>query len=254
MRTGVLSTYNTPARSIRTRATRLWLVALTLIRAATVAQTSAASARQPVAHATSYAQQCAEPYPAQRDESNPLDLPTPPGADPLTGANFFIPGPAHGSAAGGIAQLLGVNTKTLPDSESWASFARDLSFGPLAAKLGCQAGRQPRARSPGRGALKDRQPARGAALQRLLRGRWTGRDLRSGREDLLPQHDRRPWLDSDHQHLLPAPRPRRLPDGPAGACLRPHIQAAGRRDGGGYRPATGRVPARARRDRLVELH
>ena len=135
MRTGVLSTYNTPARSIRTRATRLWLVALTLIGAATVAQTSAASARQPVAHATSYAQQCAEPYPAQRDESNPLDLPTPPGADPLTGANFFIPGPAHGSAAGGIAQLLGVNTKTLPDSESWTSFARDLSFGPLAAKL-----------------------------------------------------------------------------------------------------------------------
>jgi len=58
-----------------------------------------------------------------------------PGADPLTGAQFFIPGPAKGSAASAIAQLVGLNPKTMPLTESWASFAQDLSTGSLSAKL-----------------------------------------------------------------------------------------------------------------------
>jgi endoglucanase len=70
--------------------------------------------------------QCSDPYPATRDPSNPLMLPAPPGPNPLNGASFFVPGPAHGSAAGAIAQLLGLgkpgNAGTLPDSESWAEF------------------------------------------------------------------------------------------------------------------------------------
>ena len=103
--------------------------------ALTLARTSTASAHQLVTHATSDAQQCAEPYPAVRDPANPLDLPTAPGANPLNGARFFIPGPAHGAAAGAIAQLLGINPATLPDNESWASFEQQLSSGPLAAEL-----------------------------------------------------------------------------------------------------------------------
>jgi Glycosyl hydrolases family 6 len=120
---------------MRTRTAWLLLVATALIGALTLARISTASAHQPIAHAASDAQQCAEPYPAQRDRSNPLDLPTPPGANPLTGARFFIPGPAHGAAAGAVAQLMGLNPKTLPDSESWASLKQQLSFGPSAAKL-----------------------------------------------------------------------------------------------------------------------
>ena len=116
------------------------LVALLLVAGLALTRTSTASAIQPVAHATSEAQQCAEPYPAQRDPSNPLDLPTAPGPNPLTGANFFIPGPAHGSAAGAIAQLVGMNPKNFADSESWASFAHQLSTGRLAAKLAASPG------------------------------------------------------------------------------------------------------------------
>ena len=132
----MLSTSHDAFRTIRLRATGLLLVAFTLIAALTLAQASTASAAQPVAHAaTSYAQQCAEPYSAQRDPSNPLALPTAPGANPLTGAKFFIPGPAHGAAAGAIAQLLGLNPKNFSDSESWASFQHQLTSGRLAAKL-----------------------------------------------------------------------------------------------------------------------
>jgi hypothetical protein len=92
--------------------------------------TGYASAHSATGHAAD-AQQCAEPYPPTRDPSNPLDLPQVPGANPLTGAQFFVPGPAKGSAAGAIAQLLGLNPQTLPVDESWASFAQQLAFGPL---------------------------------------------------------------------------------------------------------------------------
>ncbi len=80
-------------------------------------------------------QQCPEPYSTQRDPSNPLALAQAPGANPLTGANFFVDGPAHGVAAGAIAQLLGIDPKTLPDSESWAAFQQQLAVDPLAAQL-----------------------------------------------------------------------------------------------------------------------
>jgi endoglucanase len=80
-------------------------------------------------------QQCSQPYPPQRDPANPLHLPRAPGANPLTGARFFVPGPAKGSAARAIAQLLGRNPDTMDVSESWASFSRRLAFGPLHNKL-----------------------------------------------------------------------------------------------------------------------
>jgi endoglucanase len=119
-------------------------VPATLILAAAVGIThpspASAASGAAVAYAGSSGQQCPEPYPAQRSPSNPLDLPTPPGANPLTGANFFIPGPAHGAAAGAIAQLLGINPKSLPDDESWASFSRQLSSGRLAARLAADPG------------------------------------------------------------------------------------------------------------------
>jgi endoglucanase len=118
---------------------RLLLVALTLIAALSVARASAASA-SPIAHAANSGQQCPEPYPAQRDPANPLDLPTPPGADPLNGANFFVPGPAHGAAASAIARLVGLDPQNLLVSESWASFSAQLSSGPLAAKLASNPG------------------------------------------------------------------------------------------------------------------
>jgi hypothetical protein len=100
---------------------------------ATVRITSA-SARTASARAHD-AQQCTEPYSAQRDPSNPLDLPQAPGANPLTGANFFVPGPAKGSAGRTIAQLLGLNPDNIPVDESWATFAQKLAFGPLHGKL-----------------------------------------------------------------------------------------------------------------------
>jgi len=81
------------------------------------------------------AQQCADPYPATRDASNPLDLPTAPGPNPLTGANFFVDGPRHGDAAGAIAQLVGLDPTHFADSYSWARLQARLAKGPLHRKL-----------------------------------------------------------------------------------------------------------------------
>src|SRR5690348_7953082 len=67
-------------------------------------------------------QQCPDHFSAQRDPANPLDLPVPPGPNPLTGARFYVPGPAKGAAASAIARMVGINPKRLPDSESWATF------------------------------------------------------------------------------------------------------------------------------------
>jgi hypothetical protein len=104
------------------------LAALALVGAIRAANASA--------HATAHAtQQCGASSPAQRDPSNPLDLAQAPGANPLTGAQFFVPGPAKGSAAGAIAQLLGLNPKNMPVDESWATFADKLASGPLHDKL-----------------------------------------------------------------------------------------------------------------------
>jgi hypothetical protein len=95
---------------------------------------AAGRVRTPVAHAA-FAQQCPERYPATRNPANPLDLKIAPGADPLHGAAFFVPGPAEGNAAGAIATLLGLDPTTMSPSESWAQFSQDLSQGRLHAKL-----------------------------------------------------------------------------------------------------------------------
>ena len=68
------------------------------------------------------AQQCPDPYLATRDPANPLALPTPPGADPLNGAAFFVDGPRHGEAAGAAAELLGLNPTRYHDDYAWARF------------------------------------------------------------------------------------------------------------------------------------
>ncbi len=68
-------------------------------------------------------------YSATRDPSNPLELPSPPGANPLNGAHFFVDGPAHGAAAGAIARLIGLDPSTFPDNYSWATFKQDLISG-----------------------------------------------------------------------------------------------------------------------------
>ena len=109
------------------------LLGVALLSAASVAVASGA-AQAPRAHAAD-AQQCPEPFPAQRDPANPLDLPTPPGADPLTGARFYVPGPARGSAAGAIAQQLGLNPKTMPVSQAWSTFYSELVHGRYAHRL-----------------------------------------------------------------------------------------------------------------------
>jgi endoglucanase len=114
---------------------------LSLICAALAGWAVAASARgaaRPArtGHAARYRQECAEPsVPAIRDPANPLALASPPGANPLTGASFFVPGPAHGAAAGTIAELLGSQPKKLSERESWATFSQSLQSGRLHARL-----------------------------------------------------------------------------------------------------------------------
>ena len=95
---------------------------------------AAATGRAPAAHPAD-AQQCPDPYPATRDPSNPLDLPTAPGTNPLNGAHFFVDGPRHGEAAGAIAKLLGINPTRYKDSTSWADFKARLDHGRLHRKM-----------------------------------------------------------------------------------------------------------------------
>jgi endoglucanase len=106
------------------------LVTVITVGLAAVAGVAGAATRHaaPGAHA---AQAFSDSHSAQRDPSNPLDLPQAPGSNPLTGAKFFVPGPAKGSAAGAIAELLGLNPATMPVDESWATFQQTLQFGPL---------------------------------------------------------------------------------------------------------------------------
>ncbi len=195
------------------------------------------------------AQQCPDPYPATRDPSNPLALPVAPGANPLNGANFFVDGPRHGEAAGAIAQLLGIDPTRYHDDYSWARFKASLAHGGLHRKL-----KHNRALARKVALLEkiaDQPEAQRFSL--LLGRRGARRDLRPGAEDLLPQHDRRSRLDPDHHHLLP------LPGGLLRDEQRDHrppsdVRAPGERDGGGDRAPAGRDAARARCDRIVELH
>ena len=114
---------------------RLFVAAaiLALCACALLMRGTSASGHAPVARAAKT--HCSDRHPSKRDPSNPLDLPTPPGSNPLTGAQFMDPGPARGNnAAAAIAQLLGVHFKT-SSTESWASFLQRIETGPLHAKL-----------------------------------------------------------------------------------------------------------------------
>jgi endoglucanase len=95
---------------------------------------ASAAGRAPVAHSAKTG--CASPYPAKRDPSNPLDLSVAPGSNPLNGARFTDPGAYGGNyAATAIAQLLGINPKSLSPTQSWAQFAQQIESGPQQAKL-----------------------------------------------------------------------------------------------------------------------
>jgi endoglucanase len=83
--------------------------------AATLGETAAAAPRAKKAAA------CSSPS-SRRVHGNPLALRSAPGSDPLNGAPFFVDGPRHGSAAGAIGQLVGINTANSPDDVSWATF------------------------------------------------------------------------------------------------------------------------------------
>jgi endoglucanase len=83
---------------------------------------------------------CSSHHSAQRDPSNPLDLPTPPGSNPLNGAHFFVDGPRHGQAAGAIAQLVGLDPTRFPENYSWARLEARLGRGSLARKLAGDSG------------------------------------------------------------------------------------------------------------------
>jgi hypothetical protein len=120
-------------RHVRARLMAAALVAAAgLTTFAAISLSSAAPARSAVPHA---AQQCSQPSSNTRDPSNPLGLPKPPGADPLNGASFFVPGPAKGPAAGAIAQLVGLNPANMSVGESWAQFEQSLGRGAIGAKL-----------------------------------------------------------------------------------------------------------------------
>ncbi len=112
----------------------LALVAAAAVGAAAASASSSPGRSGPRAHAA-YAQQCRDPFAATRDPANPLMLPAAPGANPLQGANFFVDGPRHGSAASAIAQLLGRDPQRYADSYSWARFREGLTRGAAARKL-----------------------------------------------------------------------------------------------------------------------
>jgi endoglucanase len=97
---------------------------------------SGASAHRATARGAE-AQRCSDPFPATRDPANPLDLAQAPGPDPLTGARFFVPGPAHGVAARAIAQMVGASPGS---NETWDQFSSQLQHGALARKLAADKG------------------------------------------------------------------------------------------------------------------
>ncbi len=111
---------------VRSHAIRLGLLAAGLM--------AVLAAMLPAGSARAAASGCADPFPAQRDAGNPLMLSPAPGANPLSGASFFVDGPAHGAAASAIARLVGIDSATppgqalpgVPDDESWANFSSTL--------------------------------------------------------------------------------------------------------------------------------
>jgi len=128
--------------------------------------TASGKVRNPTAHAA-YAQQCPERYPAKRNRSNPLDLKTAPGSNPLHGAQFFVPGPNEGNAARSIASLVGLNPTAMSPTESWAQFAQRLHTGRLAHKLAAN-------RSLARKVAMLSKIAAEPQAQRISSGSWGG--------------------------------------------------------------------------------
>ena len=114
------------------------LVALAAVAAGLFTTTGSTASARPTAHAIAHAaggQQCAEPSLGQRDPTNPLGLASAPGADPINGARFYVPGPRKGAAASTIARLVGLDPNRLSVSESWATFSTSLSQGRIGAEL-----------------------------------------------------------------------------------------------------------------------
>src|SRR5581483_10849072 len=113
----------TRRRLIASLTAAIALLTAVLLGAASVRSGRASASAPPRARAA-LEQQCPDHFSGHRDPANPLDLPVPPGPNPLTGARFYVPGPAKGAAAAAIARMLRINPKSLPDSESWVSFRR----------------------------------------------------------------------------------------------------------------------------------
>lgn len=91
---------------------------------------------RPIEARTADAQQCADPYPAHRNPGNPLMItPAPPRSDPLRGADLFVDGPAHGTAAKAIEALLHIDPAGFADSYPWSRFQRSLDHGRLHGRL-----------------------------------------------------------------------------------------------------------------------
>jgi endoglucanase len=112
-----------PGRLFAALAAAIGLLAAALFGTA-AGRTGRASASSPPRARAALEQQCPDHFSGHRDPANPLDLPVAPGPNPLAGARFYVPGPAHGAAASAIATMLGIRPTSLPDSESWVTFRR----------------------------------------------------------------------------------------------------------------------------------
>jgi endoglucanase len=123
--------------SVRARIGNRWMRLVALAAALPLLLVVTALAPTGSARAlSSWSPQCDEPpyIPTARDPGNPLMLaPSPPRSDPLRGADFFVPGPAHGEAAGAIARLVAFDPYPIgpllpgfPENESWATFEASL--------------------------------------------------------------------------------------------------------------------------------
>jgi endoglucanase len=103
--------------------TRRWAASLVVL--VVLGTASAASSNNDRARTGSAG--CASGYSSRRTPGNPLALNTAPGSNPLNGAQFFVDGPRHGSAAAAIGQLVGINTANDADDVSWTTFERQVT-------------------------------------------------------------------------------------------------------------------------------
>lgn len=97
-------------------------LAASALAGAALGAVSAAATTSPVAPGRTAAACASAEVSAPRDPANPLALASPPGADPLHGAHFFIDGPRHGAVAQVIESLLGLSNAAYTDADTWASF------------------------------------------------------------------------------------------------------------------------------------